>query len=781
MIKNIFHSTDRDKAPQIGIEIVSASITYSRCEFDTCQISFHSTDNEDDHEHGHTSVKYSNLVGDTCNWIFRENANFSIDGKMVFKMSCTFSGFDKNVLWCGSLILSPMDVIDEVQSFLLTPLPLNKYKNDDIFNNINEVVASISLRIYIPPIEKPIASVQVVVWQGKSINSKYPCYCVTGMLGSNNIDQQRHRSLARQNPSNPIFDFYSELDVFNVLNGDLVIEIWSQHSIRADKSLGQVIIPLSWIMSPGCVDGNNMHVDGWFELFPTTCRSRNNRYGQYRPYVRGIPLSTGYGLQRPDKPIGLIKIDVRLVLHGAVPRLPALPVPFTLYNAVTVDPYALDLSSDDDTGIAALLIAANNLKRIVTSMSDPPFIDAFHDIVEWRSHPLLTYVFLGLHTYTFLFAAGWQLPILFATFVALLGSVTVSRRNYTKGVQLYPNDVVQEDDEHRSLSEMYKSAKTTAVYVDRMVEFYAMNLERMNNLLTWQDPTATLAALSILFVGAGILSFSMKLLSPSMVLFLGGLSLFYPADVHRRTMLRFEHVKCEVLQILGYRSEVNEKKKAMTSDTEARSEFSSCEKRSKSETKAHNYHIQLQSHKISGFLYCEDWKKLIDSAASTTIVDASMVEDEDDMPELSNPYAFYTLADESSTDAHLFICNKNMPNRQKEKHANTTSNIQALPRTNTTSSVSVYDDDPMSDLSAWSPRWCEVWFGLHPCIKLTLSNREIRKYGIAHVDAEVASDKDDSGGSHGAVSTASNTPSKSSKTHAILLIDLKGTHVDVNR
>ena len=187
-MKNIFQSnstSDKEKSPQIGIEIVGSSITYSRCEFDTCQITFDTnenqhesesdTNNDSTNDNNSTSIKHSNLVGDTCNWIFRENAEFSIDSKVTFQMNCTFNGYEKDIIWCGTLTISPMDIIDEVQSYILTPLPLDKYMNDDIFININEVVASISLRIYIPPLEKPIATVQVVVWQGKSINSKYSC------------------------------------------------------------------------------------------------------------------------------------------------------------------------------------------------------------------------------------------------------------------------------------------------------------------------------------------------------------------------------------------------------------------------------------------------------------------------------------------------------------------------------------------------------------------------------------------------------------------------------
>ena len=83
-----------------------------------------------------------------------------------------------------------------------------------------------------------------------------------------------------------------------------------------------------------------------------------------------------------------------------------------------------------------MLIAANNLKRIITAMDDPPFVDTFYDIVEWRAHPFLTLLLLGLHTYTCLFAPAWQFPILFATLVSIVGAATAARRNFSKTTQV---------------------------------------------------------------------------------------------------------------------------------------------------------------------------------------------------------------------------------------------------------------------------------------------------------------------------------------------------------
>ena len=51
------------------------------------------------------------------------------------------------------------------------------------------------------------------------------------------------------------------------------------------------------------------------------------------------------------------------------------------------------------------------------------------------------------------------------------------------------------------------------------------------------DPTITLTALSVLFLMMGFMSFTMKMLSPSLCLFLGGLTMFYPDELHESVMV----------------------------------------------------------------------------------------------------------------------------------------------------------------------------------------------------------------------------------------------------
>jgi hypothetical protein len=80
MFKRVFNP-NTDKGPVIGVEIVGAKLTYSRCEFDACQIKFSSVDSPYEEE---TKLQYSHLIGDTCCWTFREHAEFSMDHKLLF-------------------------------------------------------------------------------------------------------------------------------------------------------------------------------------------------------------------------------------------------------------------------------------------------------------------------------------------------------------------------------------------------------------------------------------------------------------------------------------------------------------------------------------------------------------------------------------------------------------------------------------------------------------------------------------------------------------------------
>ena len=74
--------------------------------------------------------------------------------------------------------------------------------------------------------------------------------------------------------------------------------------MRSNRAIGQITVPLSWVVDKiSLLDlaGDTASLSGWFEMFPYCKPTKLNRSGQYRPYIPGMPTSSGYGLQKPDK------------------------------------------------------------------------------------------------------------------------------------------------------------------------------------------------------------------------------------------------------------------------------------------------------------------------------------------------------------------------------------------------------------------------------------------------------------------------------------------------
>lgn len=158
---------------------------------------------------------------------------------------------------------------------------------------------------------------------------------------------------------------------------------------------------------------------------------------------------------------------------------------------------------EEDAGVSSVLVAASNMIRIVSSIRHPPWFESFYDIVRWRIHPYLTITMMALHTYVCFFARPWEYPLIAVGFISILGAVTAARRHYSN-TQVYECDVIYfiiiiaiiiniiviimtvvatmlicyyfqlfasdtTEDDHLSLTERYKNAKSKAVAVERMV------------------------------------------------------------------------------------------------------------------------------------------------------------------------------------------------------------------------------------------------------------------------------------------------------------------------
>lgn len=114
----------------------------------------------------------------------------------------------------------------------------------------------------------------------------------------------RYVTLPVANPHNPIFDVIQDFDIHS-LQGDLFISVVTDHSLRSNKPMGQVIIPLSMLTNHMVEYENSVSISGWFELFPHNKITKYNGGGKYVSYMSDIPLSSGIdnciGLAVPEK------------------------------------------------------------------------------------------------------------------------------------------------------------------------------------------------------------------------------------------------------------------------------------------------------------------------------------------------------------------------------------------------------------------------------------------------------------------------------------------------
>ena len=114
----------------------------------------------------------------------------------------------------------------------------------------------------------------------------------------------RYNTLPVANPHNPIFDVIQDFDII-ALQGDLIVTVVTSHSLRSNKPLGQVIVPLSTLTKCMNEYGTTSSVSGWFELFPFNKITKYNGGGKYIPYLHNVPVGAGmensFGLAIPER------------------------------------------------------------------------------------------------------------------------------------------------------------------------------------------------------------------------------------------------------------------------------------------------------------------------------------------------------------------------------------------------------------------------------------------------------------------------------------------------
>lgn len=273
----------------LSVEIVSANVKSVRHEVDAGQVSVSSIK-------GcllTTEVKVGSSLGDSVRLSFRDIFTVA-DGatKVNCELKCNLKDFE-SALWLGKCTISLSSLSEDAQDIECVGHGLPG-------DNVPEMHATICVRLH-KRRPSPVGSLDIVVWQGKGIDTNYPLYVVVGLMGP---CPQKHRSLPRSNPQHPIFDYAVELDLLS-LQGDIVIEVWTSHSIRSNRPIGQVVIPFNWLYSSGSIDSVDgvmkLKINNWFEIFPCTKCTRYNKGGKYRPLKKGLPLTTGYGLKSLEK------------------------------------------------------------------------------------------------------------------------------------------------------------------------------------------------------------------------------------------------------------------------------------------------------------------------------------------------------------------------------------------------------------------------------------------------------------------------------------------------
>lgn len=437
----------------------------------------------------------------------------------------------------------------------------------------------------IPP--SPTASLgtlQVIVWQGRAINTPFPCYVVLSCLQPRRLgnQSQRFRTPSVSNPTSPIFDYVAEFDLPS-LQGNIQVELWEENPLQ-NTILGQVIVPVSWLTDrltlPELMlerSSDEMSMTGWFEVFPTLRAGRYNRGGLYLPHVKGVPHSTGYGLTQPSAILGFIKLDVTLLLNAPV-------IPTILRDPWSYKPEQEELDDIEEAGLGSILVTGHALLRIFNLLKNPPFYSMLLEILNWRAPFHLCVGCLYTLSYTALLAQPWQYPLMAAIFSILVGWSAGSRtRSQLKHIRVFHNstftrdatrdverrhDVAKaateekeriekeggtkkkekkgdgEDDQEAAgdaaaspqskdlgISEQYKHMKREALNMERTVQSTCSKLERYTHMMCFGDPILSGLSAMMAVLCALCCSFALVVLSPNQCFFLSLLSLFMPSEM----------------------------------------------------------------------------------------------------------------------------------------------------------------------------------------------------------------------------------------------------------
>jgi hypothetical protein len=314
-----------------------------------------------------------------------------------------------------------------------------------------------------------VGKAMVTVLQGKRINTICPCYVTISMLSNR---AQGFKSPPVTNPQTPIFDYAACLDIQS-LQGDILIELFEE-KMSGGSQLGQVIIPLSWLIPPTPTAQSPFIYTldpTWFEDYPAIKPTPFNNGGKYRPYRKGLALSTGYGMSRPEKSMGFLHLEVQLELREALhTTMLRNPWSYAQQNVVLSED---DFTYSPITAVSAVMVAGFTLIDTYHYLENQPLFKKLKAILSWETHPALSVLVLFMYSYTALLAAPWQYPFLSLSLLTLIGLAAAHDRSFQE-TQAYCQDnsvgpdgnTLDDQTSTKSYTEMYKEMTQTAMQTE---------------------------------------------------------------------------------------------------------------------------------------------------------------------------------------------------------------------------------------------------------------------------------------------------------------------------
>jgi hypothetical protein len=322
------------------------------------------------------------------------------------------------------------------------------------------------------------------------------------------------------------------------------------HSITSDlrcsvlvgskrKCQGQVIIPLTSLTSRwrACPPQNR-----WFEVLPPVPSLTHNRGGKYRPAMVGSRVD-GFGLPRPETPLGFLKLGVELRVRKPVPMLHiSLPPEGQASAENGGQGYCRDPDASDDLKIT-LPAVRDNWRRIERKvMALPGAWKLLRSHMRWRRYPFRSFLLLGAHTYVSWWMPLWQAPLALALAMMYFGSVASHHvaHSHTGGraLHVYQDEVstgkrgVEVKEVRKRIRKFRVVSKKMQFETDRIASF----MEKTANLLRWHDFGVSFVAATMLLAMAALLAAALYVFTgrANELYFYVGLGLFVPEPAPKK-------------------------------------------------------------------------------------------------------------------------------------------------------------------------------------------------------------------------------------------------------